>query len=99
MEDRARCVAGAAKRAAESFVKIFKRNYVYVDELPDTASVMRRRSAWFENDRHVTRNHLAVPREAMAGRLVVQGFLPGEKTIKDAHAITVPAPESGFHED
>lgn len=52
-------------------------------------------------DSHVTRKHLAdvVLREKIAGRLVVQGFLPGERTIKDAHVITLPAPESGSHED
>jgi transposase InsO family protein len=39
---------------AESFVKTFKRDYVYVNELHDAASVMRQLAAWFEdyNDVH-----------------------------------------------
>jgi len=34
---------------AESFVKTFKRDYVYVNELHDAASVMRQLAAWFED--------------------------------------------------
>ena len=34
---------------AESFVKTFKRDYVYVNELRDAASVMRQLAAWFED--------------------------------------------------
>jgi len=34
---------------AESFVKTFKRDYVYVNELHDAVSVMRQLAAWFED--------------------------------------------------
>lgn len=34
---------------AESFVKTFKRDYVYVNQLHDAASVMRQLAAWFED--------------------------------------------------
>jgi transposase InsO family protein len=34
---------------AESFVKTFKRDYVYVNELRDAASVMQQLAAWFED--------------------------------------------------
>lgn len=34
---------------AESFVKTFKRDYVYVNELHDGASVLRQLAAWFED--------------------------------------------------
>ena len=34
---------------AESFVKTFKRDYVYVNELHDAASVMRQLAGWFED--------------------------------------------------
>jgi putative transposase len=34
---------------AESFVKTFKRDYVYVNELHDATSVMHRLAAWFED--------------------------------------------------
>jgi transposase InsO family protein len=34
---------------AESFVKTFKRDYVYVNELHDAASVMRHLTSWFED--------------------------------------------------
>jgi putative transposase len=34
---------------AESFMKTFKRDYVYVNELHDAASVMRRLAGWFED--------------------------------------------------
>lgn len=34
---------------AESFVKTFKRDYVYVNELRDAASVIRQLAAWFED--------------------------------------------------
>jgi three-Cys-motif partner protein len=44
-------------------------------------------------ENHVTRKHLAdaIMDEATAGRLVVQGFLARERTIKDTHLIAVPA--------
>jgi three-Cys-motif partner protein len=44
-------------------------------------------------ENHVTRKHLAdaILDEATAGRLVVQGFLARERTIKDTHLIAVPA--------
>jgi three-Cys-motif partner protein len=44
-------------------------------------------------ENHVTRKHLAdaILDEVTAGRLVVQGFLPRERTIKDTHVIAVPA--------
>jgi three-Cys-motif partner protein len=44
-------------------------------------------------ENHVTRKHLAdaILDEANAGRLVVQGFLARERTIKDTHLIAVPA--------
>jgi putative transposase len=34
---------------AQSFVKTFKRDYVYVNELHDATSVMHRLAAWFED--------------------------------------------------
>jgi putative transposase len=34
---------------AESFVKTFKRDYVYVNELRDATSVMKQLAAWFED--------------------------------------------------
>ena len=34
---------------SEAFVKTFKRDYVYVNELRDAASVMRQLAAWFED--------------------------------------------------
>jgi transposase InsO family protein len=34
---------------AESFVKTFKRDYVYLNELHDAASVMRQLAGWFED--------------------------------------------------
>jgi transposase InsO family protein len=34
---------------AESFVKTFKRDYVYVNDLPDAATVMRHLAGWFED--------------------------------------------------
>lgn len=34
---------------AESFVKTFKRDYVYMDDLPDALSVMEQLPSWFED--------------------------------------------------
>jgi hypothetical protein len=46
-------------------------------------------------ENHVTLKYLAdaVLEESTGGRLVVQGFLPRERTIKDAHIIALPRPE------
>jgi len=39
---------------AESFVKTFKRDYVYMHDLPDATSVMEQLPFWFEdyNENH-----------------------------------------------
>lgn len=34
---------------AESFVKTFKRDYVYVNDLPDAVSVMEKMAEWIED--------------------------------------------------
>jgi len=34
---------------AEAFVKTFKRDYVYVNELPSAASVLAQLPVWFED--------------------------------------------------
>jgi putative transposase len=41
---------------AESFVKTFKRDYVYLNDLPDAATVMEQLPKWFE-DYNVTHPH------------------------------------------
>ena len=39
---------------AESFIKTFKRDYVYMNELPDAVTVMEQLPGWFEdyNENH-----------------------------------------------
>ena len=37
---------------AESFVKSFKRDYVYVNELPDADAVIARLAGWFHDYNH-----------------------------------------------
>lgn len=44
---------------AESFVKSFKRDYVYVNELPDAATVMAKLAEWFDDYNNV-RPHKAL---------------------------------------
>jgi hypothetical protein len=34
---------------AEAFVKTFKRDYVYVNKLPDAVTVMEQLPKWFED--------------------------------------------------
>jgi len=51
---------------AESFVKTFKRDYVYMNDLPDAISVMEQLSFWFEdyNENHPHRGlKMLFPRE------------------------------------
>jgi putative transposase len=45
---------GEADALAESFVKTFKRDYVYVHDRPDAQSVLARLPRWFEdyNENH-----------------------------------------------
>jgi transposase InsO family protein len=51
---------------AESFIKTFKRDYVYMNELPDAVTVMEQLPYWFEdyNDNHPHKGlHMRSPRE------------------------------------
>jgi hypothetical protein len=45
--------AGAPRTPHESFVKTFKRDYVYLNELHTAASVMQQLAGWFEDDNQV----------------------------------------------
>ena len=44
---------------AESFVKGFKRDYVYFNEARDADAVMAKLAAWFHDDNHI-RPHKAL---------------------------------------
>lgn len=58
---------------AEAFVKTFKRDYVYVNELPDAASVLAQLKTWFEhyNEVHPHRGlRMKSPREYRRTQLI-----------------------------
>lgn len=51
---------------AESFVKTFKRDYVYVNDLPDAVSVMEKMAEWIEDYKNLhphKRLNMKSPRE------------------------------------
>ncbi|MEQ9907527.1 IS3 family transposase [Pectobacterium odoriferum] len=59
---------------AESFVKTFKRDYVYVDDLPDAVSVMEKMAEWMEdyNNLHPHKGlNMKSPREYRDAMLAV----------------------------
>ena len=59
---------------AESLVKTLKRDYVYVNDLPDAVSVMEKMSEWMEdyNNPHPHRGlNMKSPREYRGAMLAV----------------------------
>lgn len=59
---------------AESFVKTFKRDYVYINDLPDAVTVMGKLAEWIEdnNDWHPHKGlKMQSPREYRSSLLAI----------------------------
>lgn len=59
---------------AESFVKTFKRDYIYVNDLPDAVTVLEKLAEWMEdyNDWHPPKElKMQSPREYRSSLLAI----------------------------